>query len=1082
MTNLNESLKFMRSLFSVVILALISTTLITAQTSPGLELLRYPALNSDGSQIAFSYQGDIWTVSADGGPARRLTIHESYDSHPQWSLDDEHLLFQSNRYGNQDLFVFSSDGGPTKRLTYHSTSDGEARWGKDGQIIFTSSRIFAQVEREDEIFQISRNGGTPFRKMDALGLMPAPSPDGRYIAFIRGNCRVVREAYQGPANRDIWVYDTRNGSYQQITTFEGQDIYPDWGPDNTLFFLSARNGRYNLYRLKIENGKAAGSPEALTDFRDEGIRYFDLSADGSRIVFERGTGIFLADASGSGRPRPVNIDLTADYRFDPVESKTYTNNLSEYALSPDNEYLALGIRGEIFVSPSDKDQKRSGRQTKSPFRDQDVAWLNDSSLLFISDRNGNNDLYFLTSSDKGEPSLYRTFKREVKPLTQTPEEEMTFVLSPDRKQIAFQRGRGQLIVADIDENGSLSNQRTLLDGWATPSNVAWSPDGQWLAYDMPDLNFNREIYIHAADGSRGPVNVSLHPRGDSDPVWSADGSKLGFISNRNNADDDVWFVWLKKEDWEKTQRDWEELGNNEEKKNNSKKDDTTPPAVEIDFDDIHERLAQVTRLPGNEGDLAISKDGETFYFSTNNGGRQGQAGKSSFMSVKWDGSESKTLIDDQPIGNLQWDKDGKQIYFTSRGSLSRLNLGNSKIERLPFQASMEIDYPAERRQVFEEAWRAMQAGFYDPNFHGRDWQALRDRYRERALAASTAQDFRDMFNEMLGQLNASHMGMYGSNPEETQRDRTGLLGVELKPLDRGVEITAVLPESPADRSDSRLRTGEIITAVNGEPVTTNTNFYQLMNGTAEERTLLAITDGNGNQREVVIRPASSLRNAGYEAWVDERKRLTEEYSGGRLGYIHIQGMNWPSFERFERELTASGLGKEGIVIDVRFNGGGWTTDMLMTVLNVRQHAYTIPRGAAASLERQNASFRNNYPFGERLPFSALTKPSIALCNENSYSNAEIFSHAYKTLNLGTLVGQPTFGAVISTGAHRLVDGSYIRMPFRAWYVKATGENMEHGPAVPDIIVENPPASKAKGEDPQLKVAVETLLRQIDAGK
>jgi len=1060
------------------LLTLLSINLVDAQNTPDIELLRHPALNSDGSRIAFSYQGDIWTVPANGGAARRLTIHESYDSHPQWSLDDEHLLFQSNRYGNADLFVMTPGGEQPRRLTFHSTSDEEARWGADGQILFTTSRVYKQVEREDEIHQISRNGGTPYRALDALGLMPAPSPDGRYIAFIRGNCRVVREAYQGPANRDIWIYDKENDTYEQITTFEGQDIYPDWSPDNTLYFLSARNGRYNLHRLAIENGKADGEPTAITNFTDEGIRYFDLSADGGQIVFERGAGFFLLDADG-GQPRTLDINVTTDYRFDPVESKTYTGDLSDYALSPDNDYLALVIRGELFVTPSDEEQKRSSRQTKSPFNDQEVAWLNDSSLLFISDRDGNNDIFLLRSTDTEETGLYRTFKREVTPVTRTPEEEMTFILSPDCKKIALQRGRGQLIVADIDENGNLSNEQTMLDSWATPDDLAWSPDSKWLAYSMPDLNFNDEIYIHAADGSEGPVNVSLHPRSDESPVWSADGSKLGFLSNRNNGNDDVWFVWLREADWEKTQRDWEELEFTNGDKKDAEKDSSV--TVTIDFEDIHERLEQVTRLPGNEGDLAISKEGETFYFSTNNGSRQGSAGKSSFMSVKWDGSDMSTLIEDQPIGNLQWAKDGKKIYFQSRGNLARLNLGNKKVERLPFQATMEIDRLAERRQIFDEAWRAMQAGFYDPGFHGQDWEALRQRYEPRALAASTSQDFRDMFNEMLGQLNASHMGMYGPDPEETQRQRTGLLGLELQPNNDGVEITYVLPESPADRNGSRLEAGEVITAVNGEPVTANDNFYELLNGAAGERTLLSILDTDGNEREVVIRPTSSLSTERYEAWVDARKELIDRYSNGRLGYIHIRGMNWPSFERFERELTASGLGKDGIVIDVRFNGGGWTTDMLMTVLNVRQHAYTIPRGAAENLDRENANFRNNYPFGERLPFSALTKPSIAMCNENSYSNAEIFSHAYKTLGLGTLVGQPTFGAVISTGGHRLVDGSYIRMPFRAWYVKATGENMEHGPAVPDIIVENPPASKADNEDPQLKVAAETLLEQISAG-
>jgi C-terminal processing protease CtpA/Prc len=270
----------------------------------------------------------------------------------------------------------------------------------------------------------------------------------------------------------------------------------------------------------------------------------------------------------------------------------------------------------------------------------------------------------------------------------------------------------------------------------------------------------------------------------------------------------------------------------------------------------------------------------------------------------------------------------------------------------------------------------------------------------------------------------------------------------------------------------------VITSVNGQPIEADTNFNALFNEETDNQVLLIVRNGR-DQREVVIRPSSSINTDLYEEWVRERQRLTEQYSGGRLGYIHIRGMNMPSFERFERELMASGLGKEGIVIDVRFNGGGWTTDYLMTVLNVRQHAYTIPRGAAGSLEKENTKFRSYYPFSERLPLTSWTKPSVAMCNETSYSNAEIFSHAYKTLDIGTLVGKPTFGAVISTGGYSLMDGSFVRMPFRAWYVKATGENMEHGPAVPDVIVDNAPDSKAKGEDPQLRKAVDVLLGQID---
>ncbi|NCP07012.1 MAG: PDZ domain-containing protein, partial [Flavobacteriales bacterium] len=339
-------------------------------------------------------------------------------------------------------------------------------------------------------------------------------------------------------------------------------------------------------------------------------------------------------------------------------------------------------------------------------------------------------------------------------------------------------------------------------------------------------------------------------------------------------------------------------------------------------------------------------------------------------------------------------------------------------------------------------------------------------------------DFQNIFNLMLGQINASHMGFgVGKDRETLQKETTGLLGLEVKPnLNGSLNVTSVVANMPADKSVSSIRVGDVVTSVNGTKLTKNLNFYSLLEGTSNEKIYLEIKRGDAEQ-EMVIRPTSSNRKENYDAWVKERKRLTDKYSNGKLGYIHIQGMNWQSFETFERELTAAGLGKQGLVIDVRYNGGGWTTDYLMAVLSVKQHAYTVPRGAANNLEKEHTKFIDHYPFSERLPLASWTKPSVALCNHTSYSNAEIFSHAYKALGIGTLVGEPTFGAVISTGAARLMDGSYVRMPFRGWYVKATQSNMELGPAVPDILVTNNPDDKSKGEDTQLKVAVETLLKQ-----
>lgn len=1083
MTKLTTSLLFSLFFFSLQI---------SAQETP---LLRYPALSPDGTNISFSYQGDIWTVAATGGIARRLTIHESYESQPQWSPDGEQILFQGNRFGNNDLYLMDKSGGQAQRLTYHSTSDNAARWGKDGQIYFNTRRAFLQVEREAEIHVISKNGGTPQRALNAVGLMPAPSPDGQFVALIRGNCRIEREAYVGPANRNIWIHNNTTKAYHQITDFEGQDIYPDWGAGQ-LYYLKAINGRYNIVKQGLDSdGKASGEAVVLTNFTDEGIRYFDVSDNGKHIVFERGTGVFTMSAEVGASPKALSVQLTQDNRFDPIEHKTFSKEATDYALSPNEKLMAFVVRGELFVKKNDKEKKRSAQLTQHAFRDKEPLWLNDSTLLFVSDRNGNFDLFALQSSDEVESDLFKTFKLKTTRLTNNEADEEAVVLSPDRKKVVFRRGRGQLVIADIAPNGTLSNERLLLDGWATVAGVSWSPDSRWLAYALEDLDFNEEIYIHKADGGQNPVNVSLHPRRDYSPEWSADGSKLAFLSARNNGDTDVWFVWLKKEDWEKTKQDWEDMDDDEPKKNKKKKENKNDKGdkkdkdkkeekpvepITIDFEDIHERLAQVTRIAGNERNVMVDKDGEMFYFTTNGGGRSGSPGPPELLTIKWDGTEVKTLVSKFEAGNLQWDKDGKHLYAIKRGgSLTKVKVDGGKQEGLPFQAKMDINHREERKQVFEEAWRRLRDGFYDPNFHGQDWDKLRAKYYDRAINASTSQDFQVLYNEMLGQLNASHMGLYRVPPQEdVQKEKTGLLGIETVADAKGLKITTVIPNSPASRTASQLAVGDVIRSVNGTAITSTTNFYALMMGKVNERTLLEVVNSAGVSREVVIRPAASIRTALYNDWVKERKRLTEKYSNGKLGYIHIQGMNWRSFERFERELTASGLGKEGLVIDVRFNGGGWTTDMLMAVLTVRQHAYTIPRGAAKDLNKEHQDYKNHYPFGERLPLSSWTKPSIALCNENSYSNAEIFSHAYKHLGLGTLVGQPTFGAVISTGGNGMMDGSFVRMPFRAWYVKATEENMELGPAVPDILVENRPDSKANGEDPQLQRAVNELLKEM----
>lgn len=1062
-------------------LLLASPTLDAQKTA----MVRTPAISPNGAEIAFSYQGDIWKHDLNNHISTRLTLHETYETTPMFSPDGDKIAFVGGRFGNDDIFTVSSNGGTPTRVTFNSTADRLTDWTASGKLLFETNRAFRSVEWDKEIYSVGSEGGTPKRMLTSLGQMAVESPDGKHIAFVIGSCRREREAYSGPADLEVWLYNIESKVYTQVTRNEVNDYMPKWNSNDELYFLGSVNGKYNIQSVKITDGKVSEA-SAVTKFTDDGVRYFDVAA--KTIVMERADKIYMK--KGEGPIQAIEIDITSDYRFDPVEKKTYRNNLSSYSVSPNAKNVAMVIRGEVFVKELDKEKSNSVNVSKHAYRDYDLTWLNDTSLLFISDREGGQyDIYMATSNDPKKSDISKSLKHKLTRITDTEKNEGDLLVSPDGKMLLYTVAdeTTTMLVSNIDANGKLTSEKVLLTSWDAPSGIRWSPDSRYIAYSQSDLTFNDEIYI--MDVKTGEAkNISMHPKGDYGPFWSEDGSKLGFVSERNNGDNDVWFVWLQKEEWQKTKQDREdgyyfdepkkEEKKSKDKKGKDKKKKEVEP-IQIDFEKIYDRLEQVTSLSGNENLAAISKDGKTFYFTASSNVSRG----SDLYSIKFDRTEIKQLTKGgKGAYGFSVDPKGDDLFAVKSGVLNKVNTKKGSFTSFPHIAKMTLDHLMEREQVFDEGWSAINNGFYDPQFHGQDWDELKIKYKPWAMSASTAQDFRYVFNLMLGQLNASHMGMFGSNPETTLTDRTGRLGIEIEPTKGGVKITHVVPNSPADRPNSKMEEGEIITHVDGEELTAATNFFELLDDQSGNQVLMTVKAKNGDERELVIRPNRSLGGLLYEEWVAERKKLVEEYSGGKLGYIHIQGMNFRSFERFERELTASGLGKEGIVIDVRYNGGGWTTDYLMAVLNVTQHAYTVPRGAASDLEKENEKFKEFYPYSERLPLASWTKPSIAMCNESSYSNAEIFSHAYKSLELGTLVGMPTFGAVISTGGKGLLDGTFVRMPFRGWYVKNSGMNMENGPAVPDVLVENAPDEKANGQDSQLQKAVEILLEQIAAQK
>ncbi len=360
----------MKNTLSILVCCFAISTSLLSQNNP---LINSPALSPDGKIIAFNYQGDIWTVSKTGENLKRLTIHEAYDTSPVWSVDGKTIAFQSDRFGNNDVFTIPSNGGTPNRITYHSANDQVTDFTADNDIIFTTARNFVQLERELEIHSVNANGGTPFRLLNAVGFDATLSLNKKFIAFTRGSCRIEREAYQGPANRDLWLYDIINDKYNQLTTFNGQDLSPQWADDNTIYFQSARSGKYNVHKLSIdENGNKTGEITQISSLKDMGLFSFDLSKNGNDIVMVSGDKVWLLDTK-TKNAIPFSIIINSDYRFDPVVRKTFTEDASEIEVSPDGKYSALVIRGEIFITENDSKKSRTVNVSVSPYKDNEVV-------------------------------------------------------------------------------------------------------------------------------------------------------------------------------------------------------------------------------------------------------------------------------------------------------------------------------------------------------------------------------------------------------------------------------------------------------------------------------------------------------------------------------------------------------------------------------------------------------------------------------------------------------------------------------------------------------------------------------------
>jgi tricorn protease len=1025
-------------------LVVLSSTALAAAQEP-IRFGRTPDISPDGKTVVFSYLGDIWSVETIGGVARQLTTHVAHELYPVFSPDGGKIAFSSNRHGSYDIFVMSARGGPATRLTFDSAQDLVNGWSPDGKLILFSSTRSTAFPPSFELYTVPATGGR-VRKVSAFeGKEGVFSPRGDQIAYVRGPGTWYRKGYRGSSNDDIWIASADGTNNRQLTDFNGQDNSPMWAPDGkTLYYVSERWGT----PANIVRHDAAGKtrPSLVTFHKDDSVRQARVSANGEWIVYECGADLWVVSTHEGQRPRKLAIEVNADDKVNTEKTFTFSQGITEFVPSPDEQHIAFVVHGEIFLMP--RTGGKATRLTDSPAYDHGIAWApNGKQIVFLSDRYGHED-FFALESDPPDQKISASQRFRVKRLTDSADAKGGALFSPDGKRIAFLRaGKLWTMNPDGTDQKIIVNDTLVFD-------YDWSPDGEYFTFAREDGSLGSEIYVVKSSGGKA-TNVTRYATFNGDVSWSANGMKLAFISNRRQSTR-MYVLDLQKPAVK-----------------------GAPSTHEIDWEDIHLRARAPSEVGATSG--TISPDGSKIAFR-------------SFGSSGWDlwvaSTDGKSNVR-VTTGNvypqiIRWSRGGTLLYFLDRHGLihlARVGVTGEHVA-IPFKAKMTVRRDELFREMFDQSWRALSDHFYDEKFHGADWKAVRTKYRELVKHVAMREDLYVLIRLMLGELNASHLGIGG--PQQGPEEVTADLGLIFDESYRGpgLRVAEILKRGPADKRGIALKKGDYILSLDGVPLTEQANLSRLLGDKANETVVLEVADTPTpdpkkpsaiRKVELVATTREAVSNLMYERWVEHNAREVARLSKGKLGYIHIPSMDDDGLDRFVRALYSDNFDKEAIVLDVRYNGGGFTHDQVLNYLGAKEHTIFHQRNGGQGFVLR--------PYDRKW-----TRPLVLLINSRSYSDAEIFPNAFRTLGLGKLVGEPTGGHVIGTTAIRLIDGSQLRLPQIGVYTyrKVKDEikkvNMEKEGVTPDFIVRPHPDQLARGEDAQLAKAVEVLKTDVIAWK
>lgn len=1064
---------------------------ITAQNTP--LWLRYCAISPDGSQIAFCYKGDIYKIPVTGGRALQLTTHPGYDTRPVWSPDGKNIAFASDREGGMDIFIMPSEGGIPKRLTTHAANEYPVAFKDAEHVLYLAAVIPDSQDGEfpsslfPQVYEISTSGGRPSLFSSLTMEDMSIDPTGKKILYHdkKGYEDPWRKHHQSSITRDIWLCESgENKTYKKLTSFRGEDRSPVWTADGqSFYYLSEKDGSFNVYKRSINS---TDSGTKLTNFKNNPVRFLTSSKQ-ETLCFSYDGEIYVMKQGGE--PKKVDIQIVTDNQENKLKYINFSSGAKEMSVSPSGKEIVFIIRGDVFVASVEYGTTR--RITNTPEQERDASFSPDGrSIIYASERNGLWNIYQTSLTRKDDNSFLYAQEFKEEQLTNSALTSFQPLYSPDGKEIAYLEDRTTICVLNIKDKTT----RTILDGKFNYSYAdgdqwyKWSPDSKWILTEYMGIGGwnNVDIALVKADGSGELTNLTESGYTDANCSFVLDGKAMLWFSDQAGyrshgswgAYMDAYIMFFDKEAYDKFKMNKEELALLEElekknKKDDEKKDVKDKKSKKDDKSDaekkkeikplvfsLDNRKDMVIRLTPNSSSLAdaiLNDKGDKLYYLT-----QFEKDYDLWMYDLKDKS-SKILVKSAGAGKLNTDSVGKNILLLGGGQIKKINMDDGKVTPIAINAQFEYQPEVERNYIFDHAWKQVKDKFYVKDLHGIDWDYYKATYQRFLPHINNNYDFAEMLSEMLGELNGSHTGAryYASGSSMPTASLGAFFDNEYQ--GDGIKIKEIINQGPLTNANTKISAGTVILKIDGNVIEKGKDYYPLLAGKAGKKVLLSFkTSETGAEQEEWVKPISygEQNNLLYKRWIEQRRLIVDKLSGGRIGYVHVRGMDSQSFREVYSELLGRCRNKDAVIIDTRHNGGGWLHDDLVTLLSGKEYQRFEPRGQYIGSD----------------PYNKWTKPSAVLVCEDNYSNAHGFPWLYKELKIGKLIGTPIPGTMTAVWWESQIDSSIVFGIPQVAVKDMRGQYLENQELQPDIEIYNDPTTVLSGKDLQLEKAVEELLK------